>query len=538
MKFKKISFEDENEAESTDEELFEDISEAEETDENEEKTPEFDVDEYERESETEFFNPFLDDDYDDLEDVASANDQSTDEEKSDSSYSDRAQESRPTKPTYKPRSFEAVPDRKPRRSNIDQQTEQSLPVEEHAREQLEREPKKDLGDGPTPAEKWQGSEPKQRRYRWVRDNGMLNGAELEFFKNAGITKTGFDRGQQSLDHLRPPTTVRETVVERERRLAKVSRTVGGRDAYRRNAKSRFNLKDAETLAFIAKFKYVKAQHLRQVFSESIYTTTKRLKKLRLQGLVIDKKLVGTDPLWFVTSAGMALSGLDLPKVTESRLTYSMFPHQFTVAHVAANLRGAHVNVLNDTEYPRANRESVDGTGTVLGENLISELEIQSSFGRMRLLDKSEVYVPKIRKTIEREFTRWERAGGTEFGPSPERLYGNEYMYALFPKTALKLAYHVPDLVVSRPRDEDGSPNSIALEIELGNKPYESYRRTLQAYKHDDRMYAKLYWICSSSSPANKLKKAAEEIGFDKKRLDVLPIITEDGVFRGSEQWVL
>lgn len=378
----------------------------------------------------------------------------------------------------------------------------------------------------------------RQRYRYLSKDGRMNVAELSFFKNFANSKAEVRANPDLIEGVRSPLGWDESELERKARADKIIRTLEGKSAYKRNSKLRFNQKDRELLQFLALFRYATDAQLSRMFSEAIGTTYNRLKKLRQQGLVIDKKIYGNRPIWFLTAAGMILSGYDLPRITESKLTFSMFPHQFTVNNTAANLWGANLNVLNQDGFPAMNR--VDDKGkAVYGEQLVSELEIQSSFGKMRMFDKSDVYRPQLLGRIDREFKQWEESGGPTFGDSPEMHYGNEYMWALYPPMALRVAYHVPDLVIKRPRNLDGTPNSIAVEIEISNKALDSYERTLRAYKADKRLYKKVVWVCKNTGPARKLIQVAKDIGlYQEGRIDIVPILTENGVFKERDLWTI
>ena len=386
-----------------------------------------------------------------------------------------------------------------------------------------------------------GVAPKQGvkgRYRYVREDGRLNGAELQFFKNLELNKKGDREGSSKLLRLRGRVSGEESEAERKARSILYGQAVSGADALRRGSKLRFTEKDRDTLQFLGMFRYATDQQLSRMFSLSVSTMYNRLKRLRSQGLVIDKKLYGARPIWFLTEAGMILSGLDLPRVTESKMSFSMFPHQFTVNNTAANLWGANVNVLNLDDYPERNK--VNGKGvSVLGESLVSELEVQSSLGRIKMFDKGEVFNPQLRAQIEKDFKDWERAGGVGFGDSPEMLFGNEFMWAIMPPYNIKLAYHVPDLVVKRPRSGDGSPNSIAVEVEINNKPSKAYEKTLLAYKSDNRMYKQVVWVCKNVGPARKLEQISKEIGlWQDGRIKIVPVLTENGVFKERDLWTI
>lgn len=379
----------------------------------------------------------------------------------------------------------------------------------------------------------------RERYRYLSSDGRVNVAELEFFKNLGGSRSAVLGDDSLVSSLRGGSDgLGESESERKARVVLYEQALRGKDGLKRGSRSSFNSKDRETLQFLAMFRYATDAQLARMFSCSVQTSYNRLKKLRSVGLVIDRKIYGARPIWFLTEPGLLLSGFDLPRVTESKLTFSMFPHQFTVNNTAANLWGANVNVLNLTDFPSRNRVNDKGE-KVFGEELASELEIQSAFGKIKMFDKSDVYRPELMAEIDKQFKAWERAGGSEFGVSPEQVLGNEYMWALMPPFNIRLAYHVPDLIVKRPRNADGSPESIAVEIEINNKSSQSYEKTLRAYRDDNRLYKKVVWVCKNVGPARKLEQVAKEIGlWQEGRIDIVPVITENGVFKERDLWMI
>jgi len=197
-------------------------------------------------------------------------------------------------------------------------------------------------------------------------------------------------------------------------------------------------------------------------------------------------------------------------------------------------------VLGEKSFPRRNRPDGKG-GFDFGERIISELQIQSAFGRVRGTSKADAFVPQIKRQMANQFDNWKRAGGAEFGPSPELQQGNEHMWTLFPPISNRLNYHVPDLVVARPRSSDGKAQSIAVEIELRTKADDSsYERTLDAYRVDDSIYRKVVWVCRLKGTAEKLSRIAKRNGLaDQGRIEIVPIYLDGGRrFTGNDTWSL
>lgn len=378
----------------------------------------------------------------------------------------------------------------------------------------------------------------KQRYKYFSKDKRMNTSEMAFFRATRERKSEALKSTELAERLLPPVGKQESEKGFRARARRITRALEGKDAYKKGARSTFGLKEQDTLQFLAMFRYATASHISRMFSEPHTTAARRLQKLRSYGLVMNKVIFGTEELWVLTDAGMLLSGMELVRTTDARMTFSMFPHQFTVNNTAAHLWGAGVNVLGLADYPQYNKTNLQGR-SVPGESLVSELEIQSAFTKQRAFGAAHVFRPQIIEQIDAAFRKWENAGGVEFGQSPEMHEGNEYMWTILPPTVHRHAYHVPDLVVKRERNADGSPNSIAVEIEIYNKPQSSYERTLRAYASDKRIFGKVIWVCKGVGSARKLEKAAHKTGLKQEgRISIVPILTEDGVFKGRDLWLI
>ena len=362
----------------------------------------------------------------------------------------------------------------------------------------------------------------------------LHEGELSFYKNVGLSKSEI-LGEFARE-VREPVSAREARVAGRVRKSVVRQGVAGHAGYANHVGSAVTLRDQELLKFLAKFKYATAKQLSNIGGVQERSCLKRLVELRGKGLVESIRLWGASPVWCLTSAGMLLSGFDLPIVQAGKISYASIAHQFVVNNTASNLVGGGVNVLHLREFPLKNRFNSKGEA-VFGEEVVSETEIQSSFSKMRLLTKAEVYRPLIVSTLEREFREWEEGG--RVGGSPEFMFGNEYMWMLFPPKVFQQVYHTPDFVVRRPRNADGRPESIAIEVELASKSEQKYDRVLRVFKADNRMYKKVIWVCKSMQTAKALEKVAKDIGlWQEGRIDIVPITTREGIFEGRDLWTI
>jgi hypothetical protein len=368
--------------------------------------------------------------------------------------------------------------------------------------------------------------------------GKMKAAELDFYKTLGTVREEFSDGMVAAELITGPLAKKEDREAKKGRLEHLQRTLDSRNLYRAGTAFKLDSKTVDTLSFLALFRYATHSHIARIFGEKPLTTLRRMRKMRDAGMVTSKKLYSQHAIWFLTEAGVIVSGYDMRHITEAKLTPSMFPHQFTVNHVAANLMGGKLNVLNLPEFPVLNRRNVHGD-LVMGEQLTSELEILSSFAKIKLFEQSATFRPKLLAMRDREFERWSEAPNRELVPTPELIFGNEWMFTLFPPLAVGVAYHVPDLIVKRQRGADGAPQSIAVEIEINNKPTASYEKTLRAYADDNLIFGQVIWVCKTVGPAKKLEKVGRELGMIQSgKLKIVPIWTSAGVFKGRDLWTI
>lgn len=394
-------------------------------------------------------------------------------------------------------------------------------------------------DGLTPSERNRASARELPSNVRTPSNGKLSQEELLFYANLGANRSGDFGGKSKKDLFLPPL-LGETVEQKQEREARINRALAG-GSLARGSRTRLTEKDYRVLRFIALFKFVSERQIAKLLSVTEHSAYKRLNGLRKHGLTKGFKTLGVrGSVWVLTETGMDLSGYELPRGSEAALTLSMVSHQFTVNHVAAYLWSGGANVLREKNFPQRNLPTGSGEFE-FGERLISELQIQSAFGKLRGTTKADAYVPQIKRQIANLFDSWKRAGGPGYGPSPELQPGNEHMWTLYPPVSNRLNYHVPDLVVARQRGADGKPQSIAVEVELRTKADDtSYERTLDAYRADDQIYRKVVWVCRLKGTAEKLTRIAKRNGLaDQGRIAIVPIYLEDGSrFTGKDTWSL
>ena len=318
----------------------------------------------------------------------------------------------------------------------------------------------------------------------------------------------------------------------------------GSEKYFKGRRYRTTVGDAAMLEFLVKFKFANTRILRWISNEPQGRTWRKLNRLRDNGLVESKALIGIPDLWAATPAGVAISGYDFKPGLRPMPKMITVSSTMGINYIAACLWFNTVNVLNLDDFPANNRiisVQEDGRDRARGEMLVSELEIRSSLGKeinpssttMQTLGDERLY-DVISSNVRSEFEKWEEGG--RFGESPEFSIGNEFMWVLYPTSQLTLSYHVPDLVVRRERGPNGEPRSIAVEMERYEKDSSRYDKTMLAYKLDEYLYEQVVWITPNTRVARALERSAKNVGFT--RYTIVPIITETGVYNKQDIWMI
>lgn len=385
----------------------------------------------------------------------------------------------------------------------------------------------------------------RERYKHFTEHNKVTGRQIEFFQNLNLAHT-YDKHVMA-DLLKPPAEMTaETREQKALRERLVRQALGGEEALKRGSRLRISPKDIEVMRFLARFQYATARHIARIYAETEGASQRRLNRLRERGLVLSNYFYGAKTIYWLTEEGMLLSGYDYKVLHQEKdINLQSFPHRFGLNHLAANIMGANVNVLDLDDFPQKNRESLVDGSMIEGETLVSEYEIHSTLARKRGNMRGEIYKPQIiseNRIALREWAKRKRDGlSDDENPPPEFMHGNEYMFALYPREVHELVHHIPDLVVKRPRDpKTGAPRSIAVELELNVKrDKESYKRTMLAYKSEDMTFQEVVWVSPEKDIRTVLERAADEAGLtDTGRVRILPLYVEDGIFVNMNMWQL
>lgn len=366
-------------------------------------------------------------------------------------------------------------------------------------------------------------------------DGRLSRMSVEEIRNF----QAFDENKTWIPHktnpnLTAPAWVPETKEQYDDRMARIKEILMGERRYQPQA-PRLTYKHLDVVEFLALFGWVHTRHLARMFNEAHGTVHSRLTKMEEDYKLIKSTWWNNNRVWTLTDLGIGMSGYDISEIDLRKVSSQNIGHNMVLHYVAACLWGGTFDILQDPAFPARNRQRGWGQ-SAKGDVMVPDRVIDTSLAGMRVGMKADQFRPIIRQEIEVAFNRWEEEGGAAVNNvSPELFTGNEYMLALYPPRSVGNAYHVPDLVLKRPRAVDGSPNSVAVEVEIGHsstRQGSKVDKAIEAYAADDRIFGEVVWITHRPSIADRIKRKVEKLGAEDK-IRVVPLMVPEGVFPPS-----
>jgi hypothetical protein len=248
-------------------------------------------------------------------------------------------------------------------------------------------------------------------------------------------------------------------------------------------------RDVIIIRFLVRFQFCYVDTLARLVDSTPASMMKRLRLLEAHKLVKRHKLAWGLTLWQAKKAGIEMAGLNF-KETRNPISFGTIAHTVGLANLAA-------------EFERTEEGFKDILGLGLcGFDTVAEREIRQAQKRNR----------DNRSSAEMREVVHHCINNTDGAELEEEMADMFVVYGYGGKTG----EHVPDLVIKRPRDENGQPQHIAIELELTPKSLLDWKRILRSYRNNGQMFDKVYYITPSKSIANRILKADEEVGLGEK----------------------
>jgi hypothetical protein len=276
---------------------------------------------------------------------------------------------------------------------------------------------------------------------------------------------------------------------------------------------RITPRDINIIRFLARFRYAQGVQIARYIESSQKATDQRLTKLGKAGLLRREDVTRGQSLWTPTAWGLSTADLDFRAIGEGKISYVTIAHTLGLVNVGIELEIGGENLLGLDQWGEEskNRRDLDGL-MVPGETLVTERDIRQSEQRW----KKDLGRQEIERAYPLALAEWLKGDRSQM--SPELEVGNEAMFIMH-ATRSGMKDHVPDLVVARQRNQDGTPGSFAIELELNSKPVKEWTRILKTFS-ESNLYSHLYYFTHKKSIADTLLKIAGDVGMGEDRFSV------------------
>ena len=284
-------------------------------------------------------------------------------------------------------------------------------------------------------------------------------------------------------------------------------------------------RDIIMMKFLARYRYAYTDQLARLVDTMPRSIISRMSTLAKRGFVRKQPITERQYLWMTTKAGNMLIDNNFGEIKKGAVSYATIAHTIGLANLGVELEreAGGRDILGERDDPDdeafRNRYKLGIWGNepddmVLGEMTVTEREIRQSQLRWR----------GGRSTAEmRELVEFAVADTEE---QQEVLEGNEGLFVVYGQAG-RDGEHIPDLVVARPRDEEGKPQHLAIELELTSKPLPEWKRILRWYRDNGQMYSKVIYFTHKRSLATALRRADEGVGLGD-RLVIRKYIPQNG----------
>lgn len=300
-------------------------------------------------------------------------------------------------------------------------------------------------------------------------------------------------------------------------------------------------KDLALMEFVGRFRYATSTQLAHVSGTSWKATHNRLLGIEELRMVRRVEIPGTRILWLLTQLGSSyvVNGTDT-SIDQIRL---MRPDDVNLTELAHNLAITQTAAWLTKGMPILKNVPKDVALPYSTDALVSEYEMRSAWNK--LLDSHDLK-GKDRGAIGENLLRVASNEVKERKVPLNRLL-NRYpaLWTLAADSGKKKGlrqFHYPDLIINREAlrsETNPQPQSIAVEVELSNKPVSEVATTLRMFKRDTKIYGHVMWVVNRPSMIERLKQADEEVGLmEAGRMSITWLVGHDGRPYRDKPWKL
>lgn len=274
-------------------------------------------------------------------------------------------------------------------------------------------------------------------------------------------------------------------------------------SHRQRPNFRLTERDLVILDFLARYRYGTKVQVARLVGTSEGAINGRMIKMGHADLLRKEHVSNGKGVWTPTREGLAVVDSDFSPLGAGKISLVTMAHTLGLANI-----GVEVETGNGFEALGVELDS---------RRVVTERVIRGSMDRMkkaRELRESDDWVggfdPDDIILRDEEFD--------PLGNCPEIVPGNEGLYVLRGGD-LNGKDHIPDMVIPIPRDAQGFPRALAVELELSPKPQREWQRILLSYV-EDQTFGKVVYFTHKKSILNGLMSVARGVGLTPDKFEV------------------
>lgn len=263
-------------------------------------------------------------------------------------------------------------------------------------------------------------------------------------------------------------------------------------------------RDVELLKFFARYRYGTKEQGARLVGTSPGAVNNRILRIGHAGFLRKEMVSNGKGVWTPTREGLRVAGFDFRVLGKGQISLVTMAHTLGLGNLGVEVEVGEGDVLFGEEL---------GTTRV-----ITEREVRGSQERMKkeqeLRESDEWvgdFVPSDFLVVDEEVD--------PAGLSPEIVPGNEGLFVLEGSSDIGAKEHVPDMVIPRPRDAQGFPRSLAVELELTPKSQKEWTRILLTYM-EQQIFEKVVYFTHKPAIVKNLRVVARGIGMSEDKLEI------------------
>lgn len=258
-------------------------------------------------------------------------------------------------------------------------------------------------------------------------------------------------------------------------------------------------RDLTLIKFFARYRYGTKEQAADLVNTTTNAINGRILKMGHAGFLRKENVANGKGVWTPTTLGLGVIESDFKALNSNNISLVTMSHTLGLGNIGLEVETGNASALLGM--------NIDTTRT------ITEREISSSFNHIRKSREIRENMAEFEYVTDEGIILEDEDYNMD-GRSPELVPGNEGLFVINDEK-----YHIPDMVIPLPRDPDGFPRSIGIELELNTKPDKEWTRILVSYR-ESTIFGKVVYFTHKKPIMSRIVSIAKGLGLTEDQFDV------------------